>query len=599
MKIRPINILIIVLLIASRALAQDFIRLSEMINKDNVFHTGKFGKYLAVLSEPRIYNPWFSFTDIYIDGNKIKSFPLGLKSPDLLPLLTSISEFRINEKYFDNSDILMQRQITDSSGFAIRTFIGSETGDPLIHIYSRPELFLPNKNKIIPSVDAVCSYVDSIYKIRVSGAYYGFFNTGYENDALISRLNSYYSGKQNKQFIISVENTFTVGTWKLKANAALNTFYGWDRPPVLNHPLHFESYLSDFNLSAETERLSVAFLRDQSITQIHKATGIEESRFYLQDNSAEINILLFRNNGLNIALNNSLWYSSAENISGKKYFAGTEVDFGMKSSVEIEKCFSNNFSLLVEPAFGLSDQGNIISTKAALKYSFNQEENIQVSAAYSGEPFTDAEKEASYSVWYPENTAFTISAIPYKDQIMIKKIAGSFDYNYFKNDFRFKIGVFKEFSFETANRQMAATDSQQVFEWHKAKGIHNAGISGDIQFQPTEEMNIYAGMQFGLSNSTSNFITKSGILQTDILLPFKAKASFVCRVNPEIRLRGYIQKSSAVLNIEYIQNMEPVIGMPAIDFVIYLENLSDCKTEFMPGGNSLGRVFIFMLKGSF
>jgi hypothetical protein len=128
----------------------------------------------------------------------------------------------------------VRKKISDDMKIKTRFYLGSETGDPLIHIYTRNDAELINKNKIIPSGSFSVENTINDFKYRITGGYYGFFTTGAENDTEIQKISSYYYSKQNKQFLASFQAGYNFDEKKhLEFEAGLISYYGWDIPPFI------------------------------------------------------------------------------------------------------------------------------------------------------------------------------------------------------------------------------------------------------------------------------------------------------------------------------------------------------------------------------
>src|SRR5690554_3822885 len=255
----------------------------------------------------------------FIDGISFDELPLNFKSPNLLPIdylyvkeinlspFTGIKNFSgVSKGYIGINHF---KEIPDSFVIKIHSYIGSETGDPLIHVFTRENLKQGNKNKIPLSGSFAASNKISDLSYRFSLGYYGSFSTGSINDNIIGSKSTHYSGKQNKQISGNLLLQFKDSKKEYSLSASAITYYGWDVPPFISAFTHFESYLYSIRGTAKDiiDGLTLSLMNNASVTSIHKVRGMP---------AAEINLSKY---ALLTDYNFRLW----------------DINFGVSSSVNL------------------------------------------------------------------------------------------------------------------------------------------------------------------------------------------------------------------------------------------------------------------------
>jgi hypothetical protein len=215
-------------------------------------------------------------SSILIDGIPYNGYLLNLKSIDLVPLdiivLESIDiEYHpVAGKYTSGpGGILALRlsYIPDTLSVHVRIFTGSETGDPLIYLFTRPELSHTNKNKIGPSFAASMSNRKGQFRYRVSGGGFFYFSTGSVNDFIFAAYDRELLSRQNRQVKISVDGSYELdGYRRISFMAAGLNLFSWEMVPFTSTFQHYTQIASTLRGTYRDDRreLSISLVRDES-----------------------------------------------------------------------------------------------------------------------------------------------------------------------------------------------------------------------------------------------------------------------------------------------------------------------------------------------
>lgn len=338
-------------------------------------------------------------TKLLVNGIPFEQFPFNFSSPNLLPLdFQNISDFELktnpeisslNFSPYGNINAV-KNHFPDSLDIKLRFHVGSETGDPLIHVFTKENLNNTNKNKIPPSGSFSIADKTNDLNYSASLGYYGNFSTGSVNDRILLNKSSYFFHKQNKQISASADLRYK-DRYSLSASAV--TYYGWDAPPFLTSFIHFESYLYSLRGSLINifDGFSFFLVNDVSITKIHKINGVEPGKIRLSGykliSEFEKNI-----NKINIKFAADLNYNSASDLrvddnSSQKLFVNDpeEISYSLSllSSYWIQNDISAKINLRYDNHFvdnsALSGQLNLqwfISTQDIMDF------NISSAAAF-------------------------------------------------------------------------------------------------------------------------------------------------------------------------------------------------------------------------
>lgn len=289
-------------------------RLSDLTYSGFNILNNSFGRYLSVPALSAASDRSSSGTIFKINDQTYSTFAFNFRSPDLLPLdllnIDSVAAESNGELSF------FRREISNELKVRTHFFLGSETGDPLIHIYTRKDTNLFNKNKIIPSGSVTAENTLGNFKYRFTGAYYGFFSTGAENDFEIQETSEYYSAKQNKQFLVSFESEYYLAKeQKLQFETGLISYYGWDIPPFIDRIVHFEmyNYFADLRYTDPGKNLIFHLRNENSTALLNKQAVTPETGIDKRNYTAEAVISLYTSNCFNLKITPGINFMFVQN----------------------------------------------------------------------------------------------------------------------------------------------------------------------------------------------------------------------------------------------------------------------------------------------
>lgn len=269
-------------------------RLAPSLNKQrasNVFyHSIEFQKISATRFLP-LFNvtgtgSWASpRTIVTIDGLPYTGYPYGIASVDLVPVdpviidtLIAMTETGIMHAGPVSGGVidLSRRPVEDSLAVDVRLFTGSETGDPLIHLFTRPERSHINKNKVGPSFALSISNNRDRWAYRISGGGFFYFSTGSVNDFTITQYNRDLMPRQNRQVKVAGEAVYTIDNNRsIDFFAAGINLFGWEMSPFTSLFNHYTNVSSTGRLRYEdtSSGISMALIRDESHVWTKQVTG--------------------------------------------------------------------------------------------------------------------------------------------------------------------------------------------------------------------------------------------------------------------------------------------------------------------------------------
>jgi hypothetical protein len=214
---------------------------------------------------------------ILINGIPYNGFLLNLQSVDLVPL-DIVAVETIDLGYRPSAGdyapapggylALRQSLIPDSLAIRVRAFTGSETGDPLIYVFTRPEIVHINKNKVGPSFAASLSNRIGSLRYRISGGGFFYFSTGSVNDFILVSYDRDLINRQSRQIKISADGSYTIDKYRgvTFLAAGLNLF-SWEMIPFTSTFQHYTQISTTFRSTYHDSLhdLSVSIVRDESL----------------------------------------------------------------------------------------------------------------------------------------------------------------------------------------------------------------------------------------------------------------------------------------------------------------------------------------------
>jgi len=222
---------------------------------------------------------------ITIDGLRYNGHPYGIHSIDLVPIdLVTVDTLvaKTGSGVMRSGPVIggainfVRSEIPDSFSIDARIFTGSETGDPLIHLFTRPGEGHVNKNKVGPSFALSLSNAGNNWAYRLSGGGFFYFTTGSVNDGIIRMYNEELMNRQNRQVKVIGEARYTIDeTRSIDIFAAGINLFGWEMSPftsLFNHYTNI-SNTGRIRYRDSASGFSIAFVRDESFVWTKQLTG--------------------------------------------------------------------------------------------------------------------------------------------------------------------------------------------------------------------------------------------------------------------------------------------------------------------------------------
>ena len=224
-------------------------------------------------------------TVITIDGLPYSGYPFGMRSIDLVPVdlvtvdslvvKTGVGVTQASPVSGGRIDIV-RSEIADSLSIDARLFTGSETGDPLIHIFSRPDERHINKNKVGPSFALSIANKSGNWAYRISGGSFFYFTTGSVNDNIIGQYNRELINRQNRQVKVIGEAQYSIDENRtLDIYAAGINLFSWEMSPFTSLFNHYTNISSTGRIRYTdiSSGFSAALVRDESFVWTKGITG--------------------------------------------------------------------------------------------------------------------------------------------------------------------------------------------------------------------------------------------------------------------------------------------------------------------------------------
>jgi hypothetical protein len=264
-----------------------------------------FSQPFGYLQKATRFMPLFSFDgfdewsspDLLFENinSDYKLFPFNFATPDIVPFDLWSNQLEpgksANEFNADKRKIKISSPVTGNNKIFFNTYLGSETGDPAIHVFTKPDNGVVNRNKIpISGVFGISGSHKDITHYRISFGYFGAYSTGSINDEMFTSFGYYYFGKLNKQFLGSADVRVNLGEGSsLLINTGLVSYYGWDVAPFLGSFTHFEIINSTIRaeLTTPVKGFKVAVRRDEGIGKINLTSVTDPSEYSIKEFSVK------------------------------------------------------------------------------------------------------------------------------------------------------------------------------------------------------------------------------------------------------------------------------------------------------------------------
>ncbi len=267
---------------------------------------------------------------LLIDGIPSDISLLNLRSLDLIPLdVLALEETGIDYHpgagmYLPTSGGALSMKLSgipDTLTVRARLFTGSETGDPLIYIFSRPDFPHTNKNKIGPSFALAVSNGNGKWRHRVSGGGFFYFSTGSVNDRFFRTYDSELMNRQNRQIKFALDGSYSPdrnNTFSYAA-AGLNLF-SWEMAPFTSTFQHYTQMVSTFRFgyTGSASGLSVNLVREESHTWMKESYRTDGGALSMTGYGGYASLRAFSMRGLSFTVNLSINHSVADRLPEKE-----------------------------------------------------------------------------------------------------------------------------------------------------------------------------------------------------------------------------------------------------------------------------------------
>ncbi|HVO75763.1 MAG TPA: hypothetical protein VMT35_17180 [Ignavibacteriaceae bacterium] len=553
--------------------------------------------------------------DLLQTGEIDLTYPPGIQSGSI----SSVSSINVKRK-----------EIPDSLLIGFRGYFGSETGDPLIHTFTRPDIPSVNINKIPLSGSFSLSSGNQDFRYRFLLGYFGHFNSSSVNDQIMNFRNPRFYNKLDKQVIVSGELEFYLpDNKKISFNSSFSSCYGWDIPPFIGSVIHFESYIYSIRTQFENifPGVSFALKSDGSLNEINGMTGIPPSKFFLAENSFISRWNLFRTGKLKVSLVPEINLLSTKNlrIAGvpmQQNFFKEEFDkIGYAVSglteYEFDEFISCNLNLRMEKHFSGNSGFSINSsiTKEIGKISLTL-------SAGSEARFPSVSDLYGKFVIYENAGTDTESYIIEGNNLLNQE---RLNYMGFLGKALFeKIFISAEFFFQQLEKPIIQKNlkikrTSYPGDIVRSAIYNNDGTKNNYGLKISSKYRISESLQSGFSyiyieNSESKFFPRhkiSASLEYSIISKGSLILSWIYRSSStadefildkeedEYRHTGFDGKNPGYssLNFSIVQGLAPFYFINDLALKISIENLLDRKIKFIPIGNETGRTFIFYISG--
>lgn len=587
--------------------------------QDNYYSVSRFLKTYTAYGIDNYCSPASRFS---IDGLPFNLFPLNFYSADLAPVNKSYyfsagnnRNLSINQP--DGNEINFQEApIPESLTANLQAYVGSETGDPLIHVYTQPDNPETNNNinKIVPSGLLTLSNKIKNNSYRFSAGYYGYFITGAKNDLMIQRLNPYYSLKQNKQIYTGLTFLHEYNkSGSLVASSNFISYYGWDIPPFLGELAHFENYaLSSKLVYTNEQAFSIALKNDLVMNEINNTSFFTGAKTFYSETSL-YPAYMIKTQRIAFHFTGALNYITASNEQEheQQRFLSKEMNkfygsIAFNSAIEASHDFGMDFFLKYDKHYNDED---IISYSAVLKYLYKT--NSSMGLRYSSEVkapnfnelygrFNYAYSDTSYI--YPEHFLITGNEGLKSERNNTYSIFYTAGNNetpiYFKADLFFKtiedqigkapagINSFTYINYPTGKAPGGNIETQiDLFKWGGINAKYNYLDNKDFIHASKHK---FTSQFFYITNFNS---------EISLAVKYRSKQNWSAQYASFMPAENILPES-AVYNIYYKQNLTDFYFFRQMAVKIEVENIFDRAYKNIPRGNNLRRAIVFHLNTS-
>lgn len=586
-------------------------------------------RFLSQISADPLSN-WSSPNSlISINNISFNLFPLNFKVLDLLPIDFFQSDSISAKNYFSpvNEINFLTKPIDNS--FKIRGFLGSETGDPLIYTFTKNKSAeIQNKNKIAPSGVISYSNKNSLINYRLTAGYFGNFSTGSGNDETMRDYNSYFYKKQNKQILGAAELEFPFGiNKKLSLYSSIITYYGWDVPPFTGTFTHFETFLHAIRLKAENifKGFSISFIRDGSITEIHKTAAFLPAKFKLSEFSFTPNWEHKFSKTYKANIYYKIAFEKAFDLGseiGSEYQEFFDMEhgkfnfvFGVDNELRFSKSSSGNFNIHINQQ---NLQANFAGEASLTKnFENNFKAGLKLSSNIRYPNLTELYGNFVFDTSYTHKS-FNISGNTNIKTERTNHIGFSFEKYFMDRSLSFSANIFYEKIQNPIRQKNVSSERFNSFadiirnaEYINEKNKKAFGGNLNLNFEPADFIKFFTNINY-IENHEVKYVPKNKIfIKAEFILPFKGIFSVEYQHKSESFFDEYnvSKKNDHFLNTGF-NGLIPETNIFSISFRqkfinfyfakelllnISIENIFDRINKYHPVGNNLNRAVIISI----
>ncbi|HWP82441.1 MAG TPA: TonB-dependent receptor, partial [Bacteroidota bacterium] len=175
-----------------------------------------------------------------------------------------------------NGSITVHRSsIPDTGSVSASLVVGGETGDQLIHLYTRHGGGYYNKNKIGPSGYVSFSDRSKNVRYRLSGGTFGYYITGGPLDVIIPQIDPEDAWDKNIRFVATGEVEYSDGQSLYSFWAGLSANAAWELTPFAPSFGMYSSLISTVRAEAKNlfNGVSMSLRRDGSALELKEQVG--------------------------------------------------------------------------------------------------------------------------------------------------------------------------------------------------------------------------------------------------------------------------------------------------------------------------------------
>ncbi len=611
------------------------LRIGDIIEQTYNFTSYKTARFLPIIAM-NPYEDWTSSsTQLEIEGIPFELVPFNLNTVDLLPIdlqqIESISSDGYNSigvLRLSNSQLNIRKsKISDSFEVQIRGFLGSETGDPLVHVFTRPEISSVNKNKIVPSGVLSISNTISDLSYRFTLGYFGFYSTGSNFDTIMSEISNYYFKKQNKQIVGSAEINYRLtNNRSISVYASLTSYYGWEITPYLTTYSHIENYLGTVRVQIKNliDGLNLAVKGDNTIGEIHEGVSTPNTKFRMSQFSFIPSWNKKYSEYFKMNLSFILDYYlvkniQTENTSYQRFFYHDSNKFNYLFKIDLSSKISKHMNANIKGQYEMnfSNQSEF-SGFINLRYRFNPQNSfvLNISSIANFPNLTE-----SYGIYTGlENSLISSNADDLISQLRNERI-NSVEL-ILNNYFPFLKSIFNMTVFHQRINDLIyrkktfyyvhPTTHEPITRGRATNGDFRklSGFKFSLASTPNKTLNLQANYQF-IDNAevpyTPKHIAKligkvffdfNGIL--NIAWNYRDKANwdeYELDASSSTNVPEYLKivPESNTIDIGYLQTFTNSYFTKKTSFGLSVRNIFNQASQTLPNGKSLGRTLIFSI----